>query len=171
MNHLSGRQQVTSPSSIVASCLSEHFGAVMSDSSRPVHIDTPAGPSIPESLDNFRPANIEEVHKLLHVRGLNPRKAMGSDQIPAAILKSGALVQAPSLAILANASLTSGIVPSALEHADVRPLFKSGDPDVPKMKESEDELELKRFHIQKKCTVSDSLQPVQPLHARLAFEA
>ena len=56
----------------------------------------------------------------------------GSDQLPAAILKSCALVLAPSLTIIVNASLTSGIVPSALKQADIRPLFKAGDREAPK---------------------------------------
>ena len=55
---------------------------------------------------------------------------MGSDQIPAVFLKLCAQVLGPSLTTLVNVSLTSGIVPSALTFAVVRPLLV--DPDVPK---------------------------------------
>ena len=129
-NLLSGRKQTTPPSTIDASRLSDHFGGVVSDPSRPRHLVSPAGPSTRDSLEEFPVCEIHEIHKLL--RGLNSKKATGSDQLPAAILKSCALVLAPSLTIIVNASLTSGIVPSALKQADIRPLFKAGDREAPK---------------------------------------
>ena len=130
INLLSGRKQTTPPSTIDASRLSDHFGGVVSDPSRPRHLVSPAGPSTRDSLEEFPVCEIHEIHKLL--RGLNSKKATGSDQLPAAILKSCALVLAPSLTIIVNASLTSGIVPTALKQADIRPLFKAGDREAPK---------------------------------------
>ena len=58
---------------------------------------------------------------------LDARKAEASDSIPTFILKHCEAALAPSLSILSNASLSSGIVPVSLKIANVRPLFWSGD--------------------------------------------
>ena len=102
----------------------------MFDSSRPQYLVSPFGPSTRDSLEEFPECEIGEIHKLL--RGLNSKNAMGSDQLPAAVLKSCTLVLAPSLTIQGDASLTSRIVPSVLKQADIRPLFKAGDREGPR---------------------------------------
>ena len=103
----------------------------MSDSSRPRYLQvSPFRPSTRDSLEEFPICEIGEIHNLL--LDLNSKKAMGSDQLPAAVLTACALMLAPPLTILVKASLTSGIVPSVLKQADIRPLFKAGDREVPR---------------------------------------
>ena len=101
----------------------------MSDSSRPQYLVSPFRPSTRDSLEEFPVCEIGEIHNLLV--DLNSKKAMGSDQLPADVLTACALVLAPPLTILVMASLRPGIVPSVLKQADIRPLFKAGDREVP----------------------------------------
>jgi len=64
------------------------------------------------------------VAKLL--RGLQLHKATGPDQVPARVLKEIADDVAPALALLFQASLQQGAVPSDWSEALVTPLFKKG---------------------------------------------
>ena len=125
INELSGRTKTSTPPFVSIAALSEQFSGVVSDPSRPVQLSLPCGPSPRDPLRGFQATSVEEVFTFL-VR-LDARKAEGSDSIPAFILKHCAAALAPSLSILINASLSSGIVPVSLKIANVLPLFKSGD--------------------------------------------
>jgi len=128
MNQLSGRTRPSPPPAVSISELSDQFANVVSDPSRPACLDIPSGPVTSTGMRSFKPAYPSEVRRIL--RKLDDRKATGSDGIPAAVLRRCAPILAPSLSILINASLSSGTVPSALKLADVRPLFKAGDPNL-----------------------------------------
>ena len=110
--------------------LAQQFTSVVTDANRPTQLATPSGPANEHDLTVFSPANAETVCKLLS--SIDTHKACGSDGIPGCILKQCAQVLAPSLTTLINMSLSSGIVPQILKRADVRPLFKSGDPTLAK---------------------------------------
>ncbi|XP_065182340.1 uncharacterized protein LOC135813050 [Sycon ciliatum] len=130
INYLSGRNKSSVPPAVSVSQLSDQFSGVVSDPTRPLRLSAPLGPTKKECLEEFAPASVQEIAKLLS--NIDVRKAAGSDQVPAAILKHCSPVLAPSLTILINASLASGVVPASLKIADVRPLFKSGDKAVAK---------------------------------------
>lgn len=130
INLLSGRQRLSVLPSVNVSTLSDQFGRVVADPGRPSSLTLPSGPSNRVALSEFEQVDISEVMALL--MHIDERKATGSDQIPARVLKNCATVLAPSLAILINASMTSGVVPSIMKLADVRPLFKSGDRELAK---------------------------------------
>ena len=68
---------------------------------RPLRLSAPLGPTKKECLEEFAPASVQEIAKLLS--NIDVRKAAGSDQVPAAILKHCSPVLAPSLTILINA--------------------------------------------------------------------
>ncbi|XP_065192562.1 uncharacterized protein LOC135823642 [Sycon ciliatum] len=123
INYLSGRNKSSVPPAVSVSQLSDQFSGVVSDPTRPLRLSAPLGPTKKECLEEFAPASVQEIAKLLS--NIDVRKAAGSDQVPAAILKHCSPVLAPSLTILINASLASGVVPASLKIADVRPLFNS----------------------------------------------
>ena len=89
----------------------------------------PQGPLRGEVLSDFRGTDAGSVYELL--RKVDARKATGSDGVPGSLLLATADIIAPSLTQLFNMSLKSGIVPRAFKLAEVRPLFKSGDPASP----------------------------------------
>ncbi|XP_065197604.1 uncharacterized protein LOC135829125 [Sycon ciliatum] len=130
INYLSGRNKSSVPPAVSVSQLSDQFSGVVSDPTRPLRLSAPLGPTKKECLEEFAPASVQEIAKLLS--NIDVREAAGSDQVPAAILKHCSPVLAPSLTILMNASLASGVVPASLKIAYVRPLFKSGDKAVAK---------------------------------------
>ena len=65
------------------------------------------------------------VLKLL--KGLNPRKAAGPDNIPCRLLATAAQEITPALVHLFQLSLETGEIPEAWRHALVQPVFKKGD--------------------------------------------
>ena len=69
------------------------------------------------------------ISKLL--QNLNIHKAMGPDQINAKILRELQDILAPTLEIIFNHSLNTGIVPSDWKMANITPLFKKGDRSQP----------------------------------------
>ena len=64
------------------------------------------------------------IQKLL--QHLNPRKAVGPDNLSACFLKECAIEIAPILAVSFNKSLSQGIVPEDWRHANVTAIFKKG---------------------------------------------
>ncbi|CAB3982957.1 Hypothetical predicted protein [Paramuricea clavata] len=63
------------------------------------------------------------------LRNLDNNKAHGPDEIPARLLTETAYQIAPSLCLLFNKSLKSGIVPREWKLANVVPIHKKGDKD------------------------------------------
>ena len=72
-------------------------------------------------------ANISttEQEVLYYLNSIDPNKSTGPDNIPTKFLKMTALLIAKPLAMLFNASLSSGIYPNAFKEANVRPIFKN----------------------------------------------
>ncbi|MCP4587534.1 reverse transcriptase domain-containing protein, partial [Pseudoalteromonas sp.] len=66
-----------------------------------------------------------DVYNIL--RKMPAKMSMGPDFIPSCVLMQCAISLALPLSILYNASLSSGIVPSAWKHAHVVPIFKKGE--------------------------------------------
>ena len=58
---------------------------------------------------------------------IRPHSASGPDNIPAYLLKMGAKELAPPLALLFQASLNQGKIPTVWKNANVSPIFKKGD--------------------------------------------
>ena len=75
-------------------------------------------------LTCFRNITQTEILNLLH--GLVASKASGMDGISAKVLKIAAPVIAPSLALIFNQSISTGIFPSDWKIARVTPIFKTG---------------------------------------------
>ena len=73
---------------------------------------------------------VTDVAKCL--QAVDPQKAMGSDTLPGIILQRFAHILAPNLTKIINRSLTTGKVPDTFKISHVSPLFKSGDPSIPK---------------------------------------
>ena len=65
------------------------------------------------------------------LKGLNPSKASGPDQLPPRLLKELHDVIAPVLTHIFQISLTSGIVPNDWKHAIVAPVYKKGPKSKP----------------------------------------
>ena len=73
--------------------------------------------------------NASGVEKLLSK--LNIHKATGPDEIPSRILKEYASEIAPTLTIIFNKSLASGILPESWRQANISPIFKKGERTKP----------------------------------------
>ena len=73
----------------------------------------------------FTPVTNSQVSNKL--KGLNCKKAIGYDCIPAKLLKVGADSLSPHLCKLINISYSQEIYPDDLKHAEVVPLFKKTD--------------------------------------------
>ena len=117
--------QVSSTGQDKADVLNEQFSSVFTLESEPI-------PSLgPSSYPDMPPIVIATpgVHKLL--RQLDPKKASGSDGIPAIVLKMCADELAPMLATIIQQSLISRNVPSDWKEATVTPVFKKGDRTKP----------------------------------------
>ena len=67
----------------------------------------------------------EGVTKLL--KGLNPSKALGPDELHPRVLKELAAELGPIFAHLFQQSIDKGIIPKEWSLANIRPLFKKGD--------------------------------------------
>ena len=76
------------------------------------------------TLSYFKEISETEVLRLLH--GLSVSKASGMDQISAKILKVAAPVIVPSLTLIFNQSIRTGIFPTDWKAAKVSPVYKSG---------------------------------------------
>ena len=72
----------------------------------------------------FNEINMENVTHLL--KTINVNKATGPDNIPGRLLKIAAEILSPSLTVIFNKSLSTGIYPNAWKMAKVLPIYKSG---------------------------------------------
>ena len=125
-----GRDKTSQSIAVTVDQLATQFGGVVTDTTRPQTLRIPCGPYEDSSFHSFRSVTVENVLKQLKL--LDERKTSGSDGIPCVILKRCAATLAPSLTLLINMSLETGIVPKCLKLAHVRPLFKGGDAEVAK---------------------------------------
>ena len=73
--------------------------------------------------------NAELVEKVL--KGLNPGKSMGPDEIIPLLLKTMSKVCSVPLAIIFQESISSGTIPKIWKDARVTPLFKKGQKSDP----------------------------------------
>ena len=88
------------------------------------------GPVQAGGLETFQIVPVTDVAKCL--QAVDPQKAIGSDNPPGIILQRFAHILAPNLTKINNRSLTTGKVPDTFKISHVSPLFKSGDPSIPK---------------------------------------
>lgn len=130
IKELTGRQQVTKAPQCTVDEIQATFAKIVDDQSRPPSLNIPEGPLLPGNFQQFQPVSIAKIRRLLE--RLNPRKATGSDEIPAALLRSCADILAPSLSLLFNRSLAHGCFPDEMKIGTIRPLFKGGDPSQPR---------------------------------------
>lgn len=75
----------------------------------------------------FKPISVHYLTKI--IKGLSNKKAVGWDQIPMFIIKSVIDFIKEPLCKIVNQSLEQGIFPNKLKYAEVKPLFKKGDPN------------------------------------------
>ena len=105
-----------------ANILNDQFSSVWST---PTNVDHKFRDHGAPDIDDLN-ISIKGVHKLLS--NLKPFKATGPDGIPPFILKELAYELAPPFALLFEASLLQGILPSDWTSAFITPIFKKGDP-------------------------------------------
>ena len=127
INHLSGRQRVANTQLPSVSSLSKHFSSVVGS----VDSDHDSTSSLSclslfTALGFTRFPRVSEDDVLILLRGLNPSKASGLDEIGASFLKLGAPAIASSLSSLFNNSLSTGVFPEDWKCAKVSPVYKSG---------------------------------------------
>ena len=130
IKELSGKHRQSQPPQCSVDAIRNTFAEIVEDASRPVHLSFPYGPASSTDLTAFAPVSIARVRKLLE--RLNPAKSSGDDDISAALLRAHADVLAPSLTLIFNKSLREGIFPAQMKSARISPLFKGGDPSMPK---------------------------------------
>ena len=73
-------------------------------------------------------ATTDSVQKIINQ--LAPKSSSGHDDVSTLLLKNISSVIVPSLTVIINQSLCSGIFPDRLKLAKVIPLFKKGDPHI-----------------------------------------
>jgi len=105
-----------------ASILNEQFSSVFTQEDTS-HIPTIDGTPYP----TMKPFTITTHGILQLLRGLDPHKAQGPDNIPTRLLKDFAFELAPAVTLLFQASLKQGTVPQDWKEALVTPIFKKGD--------------------------------------------
>ena len=105
-----------------AAILNDQFSSVFTeeDQSHMPPLNTPPGPDMHKFT--IHTTGIEKLMK-----GLNPHKAQGPDNIPTRFLKDYATELAPCLTLIFSASLQQGKIPTDWKQANVTPLFKKGD--------------------------------------------
>lgn len=130
MNAVSGRIKERQSPQVPTDDLSRAFADVVRDDDRPRNLVPPQGPTTEIGFSTFQPVTVDDVRKCL--RAVDPHKAMGSDEIPGMVLSMCATVLAVPLAAIVNASLSAGNVPPTFKLSHVSPLFKAGDPTLPK---------------------------------------
>lgn len=133
LNSLAGRQSTRHQPRAPLPELTDTFGAIVHDATRPLALQAPTQPNgrdpgLP-TLAAFSPVSVETVHSLL--KGLNANKCAGSDGILPSTLKQSHEKVAPFLTDIINDSLSTGIFPSKYKIAHICPVFKTGDPTQP----------------------------------------
>ena len=126
LSRLSGRSKSRESPKADIGELSATFQEVVTDLHRPPVLEPCFGPPVSSALINFTPVMQHEVESML--KSLNTAKASGSDGVPPCFLKHCSAYLAPTLTLIINESLATGIVPDIFKVANVCPLFKNGDP-------------------------------------------
>ena len=121
INGVTKRKPAKPKTSVEAETLNRYFHSIVHDPDASYNV--PLGPVSSTDLESFASVTIAEVELLL--LDLKPRKAPGPDNILPCLVKSAAYILAPSLAILFNASFSSGILPSTFKEANICPVLKS----------------------------------------------
>ena len=119
-------EQISDPS-VIANGFNNHFSNVaknlIGNITSPGNFLTYLGDPVP---NNMTPKEITVRELVDVIKSMNNTTA-GHDGIPAHIIKKVALLIAPVLVDIFNASLISGIFPNLLKVAKIVPIFKSGD--------------------------------------------
>jgi exonuclease III len=135
LNHFTGRKNKTEIPTLTcpagndieddhgkAELLCKQFVSVFRESERPTMIEFTSDDSIPK-------ASIKLMLQI--ISRLPTKKAMGSDEIPAMVIKNCALVIAPCLTTLADISLATGEFPDIWKEALVSPIPKVNSSNLP----------------------------------------
>ncbi|XP_065186032.1 uncharacterized protein LOC135816859 [Sycon ciliatum] len=130
INTVVGRKKQSHTAQVPISDLSKLFGDVVHDPQRPPQLCSPSGPMAEGAFTDFSVVTVEDVASSL--KSVNPFKATGSDQVPSIILQKCYPTIAPKLTRIINISLSSGEFPLSFKLSHISPLFKSGDPTLPK---------------------------------------
>ena len=128
---MTGRRKPAQIPQVSLQILSETFASVTNDPARPKKLRPPDAVThlaCPIRLTSFQTIVQSEIAGLC--KALDERQVTGHDGLPATVLKRCADILAPSLALLFNKSLSSGILPSKFKTANIYPLFKGGDVTV-----------------------------------------
>ena len=116
--------KVTAYFSSIAQIINEHNDDV--ETNEPDKLRTFVNSKIPENASIKIPL-ITSKQVLSFIKKLDPAKVTGIDGIGPKIIKLTANVLSPSIAMLTNKSLSSGIFPSQFKLAKVFPIHKVGD--------------------------------------------
>ena len=127
-NYITGRQDQRLPPSVNLTDLASHFRHLLTQPQSKHNLSCPDGPDVERSLCEFAPVSPAEVEKLL--KGLNPSKASGPDNISSAELKLSAKCIAGKIATIFNESLRSGDLPTEFKTGHVISLLKPGKTDT-----------------------------------------
>ena len=121
ISSVTGRRQPRREGSVSPSDLNSHFCNIVTDDA--VSYTLPCGPPSAGDLCAFAEVTIESVCSMLS--RLNPLKAPGLDGILPFLLKSFAPVLTPSLTLIFNRSLHSGVAPSGFKKANIAAVPKN----------------------------------------------
>ena len=106
--------------------LNNFFKELVSDPT--VSHNIPFGPANETDFTSFQEVSSNQIRRLLE--SFNTRKAPGSDEVPASLLRGCADIFSQSIIWLFNKSLRSGEVPKGFKKANIIPLLKSSRLDV-----------------------------------------
>ena len=126
INCITGRQDQRLPPSVNLTELASPFRHLLTQPQSKHNLSCPDGPDEERTLCEFALVSPAEVEKLL--KGLNPSKVSGHDNISSAELKLSAKCIAGKIATstIFNESLRSGDLPNEFKTGHVIPLLKPG---------------------------------------------
>ena len=126
INFITGRKNQHFPVSASIPDLETHFKSLFSNPGPPIAI--PLGPANASAMLEFKSVSAAEVKRMLS--DLVTSKAPGPDGILPSELKLVAGEIAPTIAILFNESLATGLLPEQFRMANLVPVFKPGKTDT-----------------------------------------
>ena len=126
INFITGRKNQHFPVSASIPDLETHFKSLFSNPGPPIAI--PLGPANASAMLEFMSVSAAEVKRMLS--DLVTSKAPGPDGILPSDLKLVAGEVAPTIAILFNESLATGLLPEQFRMANLVPVFKPGKTDT-----------------------------------------